>query len=55
MDISFALEIILSLAILLEKIVLSKLSKKLFFSYFTDIFFPTILEALLKKGSNNKG
>ena len=40
---------------LLEKIVLSKLSKKLFFSYFTDIFFPITSEALLKKGKNNKG
>ena len=40
---------------LLEKIVLSKLSKKLFFPYFTDIFFPTTSEALLKKGRNNKG
>ena len=54
-EISFALETTLSLLILLEKIVLSKLSKKLFFSYFTDIFFPTISEALLKKGKNNKG
>ena len=39
----------------IEKIVLSKLSKKLLFSYLTDIFFPTISEALLKKGKNNKG
>ena len=55
MEISFAFETTLSLLILLEKIVLSKLSKKLFFSYFTDIFFPTTSEALLKKGRNNKG
>ena len=44
----------LLLLILLEKIVLSKLSKKLVFSYFTDIFFPIMSEALLKKGNNNK-
>jgi len=49
------MSMILSLLILLEKIVLSKLSKKLIFSYFTDIFFPTTSEALLKKGKNNKG
>ena len=48
MVISFALEIILLLFILLEKMVLSKLSKKLFFSYLTDIFFPTTSETCLK-------